>query len=711
MIWIIQFRQKNNSLFYLKPDKKKLSGFKYIFLMLIEIVCQKLKTRFILVLMVSFIFLIQSCQKKRNAIEYKNKITVVLDSIDTSGSKIDEKEKSLDTLSEYVLTHSNDSVNRNLLFKLANKYYFLNKYDKYLNLAHKILELSKMKGDTTHIAKSLFYLGDYYNVKSDFDSAFSYYNKSEKLFKTLNDTLNIGTVSLLKAGIMFNVGNFSESEAESVKALNLLLKAKNKDMIFNCYNVIAISLKELNNYKKSLKYFNLALLELDKLEKINYPKETILMYKINCYNNIANLYVKTKNYKEAKYFYNKGLQEKDLKRDFPNSHAFLLDNLAYSKMKTGDYKDVEKLLFESLRIRDSLGIALGSVSSRINIGEYYLLKKDTTRGFTYLRDGYLGSKKLKSSKQTIDALKLLMEYDSKNKTFYINQYLKIKDSVQQVERETRNKFARIAYETDQVEEKNLTLSKTITNMGMGSAILILILIGFFMIYRLKSKNKELIFIKEQQEANEKIYQLMLHQQFETEQARNEERNRIAMELHDGIINSIFTTRFSLMQLESDAVDKKQELVQELEKAESEIRRISHDLKQNLLTEDKTLPEILTSLIESQQNEFNTQFDLSVDKYIDWSLVTTQAKIHIYRIIQEALQNSKKYSKAERCCVFLLKTGDKITIRIWDNGIGFNPEKAKQGIGLKNIKERTKSINGILKITSDEEKGTTIEIIF
>lgn len=660
----------------------------------------------------SFLFLIVSCQKKKeNNYTYKNKVIRILDSIDTSGSKIAEKERTLDTLKEYVLTHKNDSVNRNLLFKVANKYYFLNKYDKYLNLAHKILELSKKKEDTTHIAKSLFYLGDYYNVKSDFDSAFSYYNKSERLYKTLNDTLNLGTVSLLKAGIMFNAGNFSESEVESVKALNLLLKAKNKDMIFNCYNVIAISLKELNDTKKALKYFDLALLELDKLESINYSKETILMYRINCYNNIANLFEKTKNYKKAKYFYNKGLQVKKLKQDFPNSYASLLDNLAYLKMKIGDYKDVEKLLFESLRIRDSLGIELGSVSSKINIGEYYLIKKDTVRGLAYLKEGYLGSKKLKSSKQTINALKLLMNNDSKNKTYYTNQYLKINDSVQQVERETRNKFARIAYETEQVEEKNVVLSKTITNMGMVSGILILILGGFFIIYRLKSRNKELLFVKEQQEANEKIYQLMLQQQSETQQARNEERNRIAMELHDGIVNSIFTTRFSLMQLESESEDKKQQLVHELEKAESEIRRVSHDLKQNLLVEDKTILDILANLIDYQQNEFGTQFDLSVDKFIDWSSVSSDAKIHIYRIIQEALQNSNKYSKAERCCVFLLKTGDKITIRIWDNGLGFNPEKAKQGIGLKNIKERTKTLNGELKISSEIGKGTTLEVVF
>lgn len=631
--------------------------------------------------------------------------------MDKSSSKVTTKERILDTLSQFILVQNNDSINRNLIFKVANKYYYLNKYDKYLKLTNKVLDLSIQKKDSANIAKSLCYLGDFYSAKSQFDSAFSYYDKSEKLYKILKDTLKIGTMSLLKGGVLFETGNFSESEIETIKALRLLLKVKNEDMIFNCYNVIAISLKELNNYKKSLDYFNLALRQLEKLEKENYPIDEIVKYRIPCYNNIGRVYEKMKNYEKAIYYYELGLQTKNIKQEYPKSYAMLLDNLAYSKMKAGNYNEVDKLLFESLRIRDSLGIELGSVSSKINIGEYYILKNDTAKGFTYLKEGYLLSKKLKSSSHTIEALKLLMKHDSKNKTYYTNQYLKINDSVQQVERATRNKFARIAYETDQVEEKNVMLSKTNTNIIIGAGIIVFLLSGFLVIYRLKSKNTELLFIKEQQEANEKIYQLMLHQQAETEQARNEERNRIAMELHDGIVNSIFTTRFNLMQLEPGALDKKQQLVEELQKAENEIRRVSHDLKQNLLFEDETLPEILANLIEAQQNEFNTKFDLSVDKYIDWSAISSNAKIHVYRIIQEALQNSNKYSKATRCCVFLLKNGDKTTIRIWDNGMGFNPKKVKQGIGLKNIKERVKSLNGELKITSSPEKGTTIEIIF
>jgi signal transduction histidine kinase len=60
---------------------------------------------------------------------------------------------------------------------------------------------------------------------------------------------------------------------------------------------------------------------------------------------------------------------------------------------------------------------------------------------------------------------------------------------------------------------------------------------------------------------------------------------------------------------------------------------------------------------------------------------------------------------------ILKTTHKTTIRIWDNGVGFNPEKVKKGIGLKNIQERVTTINGHIEIKSKTNQGTTVEIIF
>lgn len=669
-----------------------------------------MKTKFRIIFFANLFLLITSCQKKEN-IEYENRAKVLLNNFDLPLSKDNNKEKTVDTISLYLLKQENDSINRNLLFKVANKYYELSKYDKYLKLTKKVTELALEQKDTSHMAKSMCFLGEYYEEKAQLDSSFSYYSRSEKLYRKLKDTLNSGRTALYKAGILFDSGNFTESEIGAINALKFLSKTNNTRLVYESYILVALSLKELNNFEESLKYFDLALNQLQRLESENYPEDKLVKSRISCFNNIGRVYEKQQNYNEAIFFYEKGLALQDLKLYYPKSYAMLLDNMAYSKMKAGNFKDIDILLFESLKISDSMDVDQGIISSKINIGEYYLYKNDTIKGLSYITEGFKLAKKIEAGSFIIRSLKLLMENDSENKTYYSNLYIKTNDSIQNVERITRNKFARIAYETDQIEEKNEILSQKNTAIILGSTIIIIFLGIFFALYRLKSKNKELLFIKEQQEANEKIYQLMLAQQSETEEARNEERNRIAMELHDGIVNSVFTTRFNLMQLESSSPNKKQQLINELEKTEQEIRRVSHDLTQNLLFEDKTLPDILITLVNSQQNQFNTKFDLTIDKYIDWSTISSAHKIHIYRIIQEAIQNSNKYSKAEKCYIMLLKTRDKITIRIWDDGIGFNPEKVKHGIGLKNIKDRTKILNGELKISSSAENGTCLEIIF
>lgn len=670
----------------------------------------KLKTKLKIVTLVNLLLLIGSCQEKNIEVDKRNYILTLSKKIQANSFEPNQEVKYLDIISQELQNQKNDSITRNLYFKIAIRYYNLNSLDKYQNVVTKVHQLSIKKKDSSHIAKSLYYLGDYYDDKSNIDSAFSYYSQSEKLYRKIKDTTNTAKTILYKSGILFDAGNFTESEIETVNALRLLTKTNNTRLIYESYNLIALTLKELNNCKKSLEYFDLALKQLDKLENENYPKDKIVKSRIACYNNMGRVYEKMENYLQAIELYNGALKTKGLKQTYPKSYAMLLDNLGYSKMKANEYYGVDKILFESLRIRDSLQTEIGIVSSKINIGHYYLIKRDTSKALAYLKEGYILSRKIKSSSHTVQSLKILMESDSKNKNYYTKIYIKINDSLQETERLTRNKFARIAYETDQKEAKIEILSKRNTYIIIASIVVFILLIALFLIYRLKSKNKELLFTQEQQKANERIYQLMLVQQSQTEKARSEERNRIAMELHDGIVNSIFTIRFNLMQLKPDQEDQKTLLVKELEKTENEIRKVSHELTQNLLFEDNNLPEIITNLVASQQNKFNTKFDITIDKYIDWSTIPSASKIHIYRIMQEALHNINKYSKAKKCFIILLKTGDKIIIRIWDNGIGFNAEKIKQGIGLKNIKERTKALNGELKINSKIGEGTTIEIV-
>jgi len=655
-----------------------------------------------------FLLLISCKDEEKNACS--NRAEIFLNKANSVGIPARISKKYLDSSYTYLTLSKNDTNSRNLLFRLSNKYYELNEYDKYYRVSHRLYNMSVKQKDTAHIAKALYYIGDYFENDSKIDSALHYYVKSAKYYKAANDTLNLGRTTLYKAGMLYDSGNYLESEVEAINALRFLNQTTHDRLIYECYNLIALSLEGQNNFEKSLEYFDLALEQLKKMERKSGSEYKILNSRASCYNNMGGVYEKKKDYDKAIEIYKKGLDTKNLSTNKPQLYAMLLNNLAYAKMNSNDLAGVDSLLFKALKIRDSLNITPGIVSSKVRIGEYYLHKNDTTSAIRYLHEGYLLSKKINSNNDILKSLKLLADVDPVNKIRYSQLYIKVSDSLRNAETVTRNKFARIAYETDEIEAKNDLLSKRNTNIIMVSGISALILLSVFGLYRLRTKNKELLLIHEQQAIKEEIYKLMLEQQSLTKHAREEERNRIAMDLHDGIVNKIFTTRFNLMQLETDQMDKKEKLVKELENAQEEIRRVSHELKENILFEDKSFPDLLQSYVASQQPLTEIKLDLYIDKYIDWQVLSTEDNIHIYRIIQEVLHNVIKYSKAETCHITFFKKPDGLIIRIWDNGVGFDIDKLQKGIGIKNITERVEQLKGLLNIKSQRDQGTQVEII-
>lgn len=622
------------------------------------------------------------------------------------------RERMTDSAYAKLQTQENDTLRRTLLFNVATRYEELGAGQKYLAVCKLVYAKAKQQNDTADWAQASSQIGNYYQSEMQIDSAFKYYLQSEKMYRQISDTLNYSRAILNKSTMLYHSGNFPEGINQAISALKMIRKTNEHYLIYSGYTGVAASLKEIKDYTKALEYFNLAFAELGQMEKQpGFPIDYIRAYRATYYNNMGTTYERLNQYSKAIDYYNQGLQIEMLYQKWPELYAALLSNLAYAQMKSGSNDGVEKLLSRSLRIRDSIETFPGIISSKIKIGEFKLLQRDTARALENFREGFELSRKIKASAEMLQTLKLLTENDTSNKDYYSDLYFKINDSVQNVERATQNKFARIAYETEQIQQQNQLLSRRNKIIILISAFVLFAVLSGFVIYRLRVKNKELRYAREQQEANEQIYRLMLRQQSQTEEARNQERNRIAMELHDGIVNSIFTTRFNLMQLDTPNPDKKSELVRELEKTEQEIRKVSHDLQQNLFFEDQNLPQIIESLVRAQQNDSGTEFDLSVDKYIEWQSVSDADKIHVYRIIQEALQNVNKYAKAQRCLVMLFKTADSVTIRIWDNGAGFNTEKAREGIGLKNIRMRTEAMGGQLKVISSPGNGTTIEVVF
>jgi len=629
--------------------------------------------------------------------------------------KVEQKKIYYDSIINYISKRKNDSITRDYYFQLASEYYRQNDFDNSKTISRIAHRLSVEGKDTLAVAKALYYIGDCYEPTKK-DSAFYYYLQAEKIYSKKKDYENLGRMYLYKGGILYNEGNYTESEIEVSNALHFLTPTKNHRLIYGCYNMLAINLQGLNYDSEALKYHELALKEFEKLKLEETDPRIIISYSAPTLNNMGYLYEKMGEHNKAIEQFEKVIAIKDLRKISPDSYATSLSNLAYSRMKTGNFSNLPDMFFEALHIRDSLDIKSAVVFSKIQLGEYYLMKKDTAKSISIFKESYQLANDIKSYYEILRSLKLLSQIDNQNNLHYSNVYIAVSDSLQKKERATRNKYARIAYETERLEEENQVLTKRNLYILIGAAFFIFLVTALGIIRHLKAKNKELQLLQQQQEANEEIYHLLIEQQEKVSVAKEEEKSRIAMELHDNIMNKIYGVRMNLgffnNKADEKATEKRKEYILELQNIEKEIRTISHDLKKNSFFEERNFSELLSFLIKSQENINSTSFHHEIDESINWDTVPSTTKINIYRIIQEAILNINKYANAKNAFITITPIEENtLKLVVSDDGKGFDLKSSKKGIGLKNMTERITALRGELKIKSNVGKGTQIEAVF
>ena len=629
-------------------------------------------------------------------------------------------EKFLDSAYTLIPQNENDSLIRYFYRRGTIAYYNMSLYDKSLASSKKVYQLGKEAKDTLSMAKAMHFTAASYYGKLENDSAFFYYRQAEEMYSSLGDTRSTGEIVLYKAYIYYDIGEYVLCETEAFRALKLLLEENKPTDIYNCYNLIATSLDGQNKNQEAIRYYQLALKELDNYKKEGYSDSDIALYKASLYNNLGGVYVKMGQHLKAIDIYSDALRFREI--EHAESHyakliyTKLLNNLAQAKLKAGKTDGLPGMFYKSLAIRDSLDNDSGVVASNISLGEYFLFKQDTVEAIKFLTSAYKGASRIDSHSDVLASLKFLSAIDKKNRLKHYDRYIKLNDSLQDIAEVTRNKFARIEYETDKLEDEKEALAKKNSFIIGVSVVVLLFIAAIFMIYYLNSRNKELLLIQEQQKANEEIYELMFEQQNKVESARAEEKSRIAMELHDGILNNIYAVRLNLefinKKADDESIQRRKEYIKELQHVESEIRGVSHDLSRNaIFNHEQGFDTMLAFMITAQKNSFETEFEADIDRSIDWEKMTNVQKVNMYRIIQETLQNINKYSKAGHAKVEVARQGENITITVTDNGIGFDPEKAKGGIGLKNLRKRTEALNGTLSIASKPGDGAVVEVVF
>jgi signal transduction histidine kinase len=196
--------------------------------------------------------------------------------------------------------------------------------------------------------------------------------------------------------------------------------------------------------------------------------------------------------------------------------------------------------------------------------------------------------------------------------------------------------------------------------------------------------------------------------------QEEERARIARELHDDVSQRIALIEISLEQfgqdtpgLSPEATKQLQEIVDAASDVSSDVHNLSHQLHPSKLD---TLG--LVATINSYCMELSGQHGLEVH-FLHHNVpqqIPKDVTLCSYRIVQESLRNAVKHSGCEEVTVELSGNSTAIDVRISDSGKGFDVDspKARTGLGLVSMKERLRPLGGELTIKSQLRNGTTIE---
>lgn len=612
--------------------------------------------------------------------------------------------KALEVVSK-VKHWPNDSLKSALLFKAANRFYNIKDFGNYFKVSKDILKINIQRKDTAGICKASYYIADYYTETNKADSAFYYTNFGSKIASRANlkDYLSQGLIN--KALIFISQSDYTSGERELYKVLKFLKKNPNENMLVQTYELLSLVSIALEQYDIAEKYCQ----DLITISKIT-SDPTFELLSSSTYNNLGLIKLKKKSYSDALIAFKQALENPSLKSSRFDIYLTVLDNIEFTNFKLKTRTNYDQIAQFLIKAKDSIKDSAGAITTLLRLSEFQERLNDSISSKKSAKLAYFKSRDIYNKKEETLALKQLIKVDRANASKHAEEYIRINDSLQVAERRIRNKLARIAYETDElIVEKNSLIEQRKSIIYITLALLT---IGAFVfIIRIQmAKNRELILIQQQQKANEEIYELMLSQQSKMEAVRQTEKRNIARELHDGVLGKLFGTRLNLGLLNEKntekAAEERVQFIEELKKIEQEIREISHDLSQEKAAVVNNFVLVLNDYFEKQKLIASASITLDITDNIKWQEIDNLTKINLYRIVQECLQNINKHAQATEAYFNITQLENQLHLQVIDNGIGFNANKEKKGIGLKNIDLRVKQSKASMEIYSEKNKGTT-----
>ncbi|MGZ8509874.1 MAG: sensor histidine kinase [Chitinophagaceae bacterium] len=251
-----------------------------------------------------------------------------------------------------------------------------------------------------------------------------------------------------------------------------------------------------------------------------------------------------------------------------------------------------------------------------------------------------------------------------------------------------------------MQKEKLDLIISVIAASLFVLLLVISVLFLFRIY-LKRKNKLLL---EKERMNIEFEQTLLKSKLEIQEHTFTE---ISREIHDNIGQVLSLVRINLNTLEAPVETKKINLMDELlGKAITDLRSLSHSLDaDHIRNKGWIIP--VTRLLNDLQKSGKYKTHLQQDEELP--ALGNDKPIILFRMIQEVINNVIRHAAADTIYLDAKKENNKLTVKISDNGKGFDVSKNSAGVGLQNLRTRSKMIGADLMIKSDKGIGTVVTI--
>lgn len=385
---------------------------------------------------------------------------------------------------------SRDSLKHSRLSKLAVTASSLGDILFFEQLSKEGLALAQYLNNASLEGDTHWNYGSYYLDRKRFDSSYAHYNSAYKLFTNSKNKYYAGKMLYNMAFIRSETNDFTGAEILLFRAIKLFDKEKKPKQLYLCYNLLGTNADDMEEYGKALEYYQKAGEFLPKIKDRNY-------FQLELWNNMGVRLQKLEEHARALPYFNRALSHTETLVSFPALLSKLLDNKAYSYVQMGHVGKVKPLMDRAIKLRDSIGDTPGAVVSRIRFAGYYAKKGDTLAALESAQEAFRIAEKNHLTRDVLQALELLAELNPSQKGIYLQKHIELDRSLNARDRNLRNKYTAIAYETEKYMQENERLFNQRLWITVGAATLTLLLLLIYWNARQRARNKELLFQREQ----------------------------------------------------------------------------------------------------------------------------------------------------------------------------------------------------------------------